>query len=342
LRAWGYKSMQSLLLNDSPVVSIGLDEQVVVGFITCDREGLATRTLPPFSFHVIRFTEEGQFISEHLVPTSSRNENSIQLLADGSVVIRAGDRLKLLSPTMELISDRDLWPENRGYLDLRPIVFVSPDRQHFLIHNLKHHDSSIELLYSSTLTAKLQCRFDEYDKPLGLSNRSLLYRTPYAPPTNKFVVAIPCSNIEYEYIRTDPGNSVAIVNEDLVLTNGPKITFLENSATKTRWQDSFDTHHEVIGDHIEVNADGSRIAVSVRFFVGENRFLDISGHLKGMKIVVYRCLDGKRLAEIPVNPPTPSEFGFSLSPSGDVVAVYADGQLNITKVAAGSEPPSAR
>src|SRR5580700_5833672 len=124
LSTWGYKATQhrDVLHLDSPIVSTGI-QRVAAGFVTRDRFGLATRANPPLTLHVIQFTDGGQFISEQLVPTSSWTENGLYFLADGSLLVRAGDRLKLFSSSMDLISDRDLWPANAGHMGTRQLVY---------------------------------------------------------------------------------------------------------------------------------------------------------------------------------------------------------------------------
>src|SRR5258707_4670930 len=84
LSAWGYKPVQfgDVLHLDLPIVSIGPDKQLVIGFPTHDRFGLATRTRPPLSLHIVRLTAHVQFVSDNLVSTSTWTVNRLYLLHD--------------------------------------------------------------------------------------------------------------------------------------------------------------------------------------------------------------------------------------------------------------------
>src|SRR5271165_207256 len=113
LREWGYRPPESptshfQLQLSSQIVSIGKEGGVVVGFVTRDRTGLATRDLPPLSLHVIRFATNGKFLSQGTIPTPSWHENAIFVGNGDNLLIRTGTRLYLFSSNMERLADKDL------------------------------------------------------------------------------------------------------------------------------------------------------------------------------------------------------------------------------------------
>src|SRR5271166_4676618 len=76
LRKWGYRVPEDASSRfqrqlSSQLISVGNHGEIAVGFVTRDRRGLATREVPPLSFHVVRFTRSGTFLSQLTIPTPS-------------------------------------------------------------------------------------------------------------------------------------------------------------------------------------------------------------------------------------------------------------------------------
>jgi hypothetical protein len=76
LHTWGYQPPVDVIkegfVQISPqIVAVAFNRDVYAGFVTHDSSGLSTRQTPGLSFHVIRFTKDGAFLSQKVFPTSS-------------------------------------------------------------------------------------------------------------------------------------------------------------------------------------------------------------------------------------------------------------------------------
>jgi hypothetical protein len=336
LRDWSYKprdGYKPVFQAYSPTVAIGPGGLVAVGFVTKDRTGLATRALPPLSFHIVEFNRQGEFLGQHVVPTSTWNQNGLYFGANGRLLVRTAEKLRLFSVQFELIAERDLKPNSSA---IRWEIFPLPDRSSLLVYSFQRQDTAIELLSSADLTSLKRCSFDPLHSILSVSDRLLLARL--SSPSNdpllqEIIVRQVCGDVEYKYSWHKEPSAAFLVGDTGLLLAGysSQIRFLSAPGTNSLWQDSFDKHDHVT-DHVEVSADGKIFAVAVKTFTGGNRSLDISSHLKRERVVVYRSGEGKRIKEVSVHLDAPSVFGFSLSSDGDLLAIVADENLDIIPI----------
>ena len=86
LREWGYKTPEDSSSHfqrqlSSQPISVTNHGETAVGFVTRDRRGLATRELPPLSFHILGFARSGKFISQLAIPTPSWHETLFSTVA---------------------------------------------------------------------------------------------------------------------------------------------------------------------------------------------------------------------------------------------------------------------
>jgi len=336
LREWGYRPPESATSHfqvqlPSQIVSIGKDGGVVVGFVTRDRTGLATRDLPPLSLHVIRFATNGKFLSQGTIPTPSWHENAIFVGNGDTLLIRTGTRLYLFSSNMERLADKDLSATPNSVLtDWR--IYPLPSRNSFLLYNYLRASTSIALLNWRDLRSIKECPYSPYDRVLAVSNKNILSIHPSLaknPLRRTVELSEICgpSNSSYSW-EGDPTNAALIDDGGLILAGGGSsiISVVDN---KVRWTEMFDKKFEIVSNHIEVSADGRLLAAAIKKLGGGNRLLDISRSLRSIKIIVYQADTGKRTVEVSVTPTPSSVFDFALSPEGDSLAVVSDGYVEI-------------
>jgi len=339
LRNWGYMprpNYQPVFQEYSPTVSAGQDGGVVIGFVTHDNTGLATRAHPPFSLHIIRFSSEGSFIDQHVIPSSSWEENGLFLTAEGNLLVRAGDKLRLFSKSMTLLTERELTPTKDSPIKSWEI-FPLPDRSAFLLYNFRRAETSIEILNSADLVQIKGCHYSPHQSIYSVSKRFILSWLP--SPSNDgalrtITISQPCGSIQYQVTwHGDPLGASLVGDDGLILAGtSPEVEFRTLEGARVLWKASFDKRHDEATDHVEASADGRILVVAVKTFAGGNRFLDISSHLRSERLVVYKSSNGERIKEVRVNPQAPSVFGFSLAPDGHILAIVADGTATIIRL----------
>lgn len=182
LREWLYQSpgnarerFQAQL--SSHIISVASTGEVLVGFVTRDRTGLATRALPPLSFHILRFAKNGNLLSQGTVPTASWYENAVFYGSKDTLLIRAGTKLYLFSLKMEQLAVKDLpLTPNSGMVDWK--VEPLPARDAFVLYNYRRADTSIALVSWTDLKPIRQCDYDPDGQLLSVSKRNLLSFRP--------------------------------------------------------------------------------------------------------------------------------------------------------------------
>jgi hypothetical protein len=337
LRKWGYKPRENkaILQQFSQFISVGAEGQVAVGFVTRERFGLATRALPPLSFHIIRFDRQGVVLDQHEFPTASWTENSIFFGPTGGLLVRTGEKVRLFSAKMELVTERALSPTKDSPI-ISWKISRSPDASNFLFYNFRREQTSIELVDSLNLALMSSCPFNPYDRVTSVSDQSISFEAP--SPANdhllrKTIVSKVCGPIQYEYTwHGEPLHAVLVADKGLLLAGtSSQIKFVGPGGKQVLWEDSFEKHHDQVTDNVQTSADGEILVVVVKTFSG-SRLLDSSLHLKRERLVVYRTGDGKRLKEIEVHPEAPLVFGFSLSSDGKTLAVLADENVHLISI----------
>ena len=336
LRDWGYQPPEGASSRfqrqlSAQFISVGNNAEMAVGFVTRDRTGLATRELPPLSFHVIRFTKFGKFRGQLTIPTSSWNENALFYGSDNSLLVRTGTKLTLLSPGMERIAERDLGV-TRDTVRINWKIYPLPSRAGFLLYNYRKSETSIALLNWNNLTPIKECPYSPDDRVLSVTSDDLLsfHPTRARNPLRRVVEGSAiCGDSMFSY-SWEGGPTAAILLEDnnLLLAGGSSsIRFVVRS--EVQWLDTFDKKSEVVSNNVQSTADGHIVAIAVKRFAGGSQFLDISRKLKAVRIIVYEAKNGKRVLEIPVQPTPSAEFDFAIGPMGDVLAIVSDGILQL-------------
>jgi hypothetical protein len=339
LRRWGYKPpdnassrFQSQL--SSQIISVGSNGEIVVGFVTRDRAGLATRDLPPLSLRVAEFARNGEFLSQLTFPTPSWNENSLFHGREGALLIRTGQKLILLSPSKAQVAEKEL-PTTRDSVLIDWKIYPLPNRTAFLLYNYRKSDTSIVLLRSDNLMPIRECPYQPSDRVLAVSNDDILsFHSSLAETPLRRVVEVNeiCGRSRFSYSWEGDATSAVLIDDDELLLVGGSSTVRLVVDGKIKWADGFDKKSDVLSDNVKTSSDGHFVAVAVRKFAGGSRFLDIPRNVKGVRIIVYEVSSGKKVLEVPVQLAPSSEFDFALSPTGDLLAIISDGVLEIVTV----------
>ncbi len=164
LTEWGCKprpNFRPVVQRYSQCISVGPGGRVAVGFVTRDRTGLATRTLPPLSLHVIQFGSEGAFLRQDIVPTSSWDDNSILFTARGDLLVRSGEKLRLFSAMILQMSEIELKTTTYSPI-ISWEIFPRADRSAVLLYNFRREETSLQLLNSVDLAPLKRCVYDPY------------------------------------------------------------------------------------------------------------------------------------------------------------------------------------
>jgi hypothetical protein len=335
LREWGYKSPEKprqvfLAQLSSHMISIAENGDVLVGFVTHDRTGLVTREIPALSFHVLRFTSGGAFLSQKTFPTASWHENAVLAGIDGNVLIRTGDKLRLFSADFESLAERELPPTPKGVF-LKWQIFPLGNRTAFVLYR----DSSIELVDWRGLKTIKNCAFNPFESLHSAAQKNLLSfhgSPPSDPLLRRVEVDEICGPAQFSYSWVGDPVDATLVNDDDIFLAGGGSTVRYVVKGQVQWKDAFDKKNDSVSDQVEVDGDGQLVAIAVKRFAGGSEGLDIAPKLKAASMVVYQVSSGRRILETRVEPPRPSQFGFALSPKGDVLAIMSDGFLEIIPI----------
>jgi hypothetical protein len=337
LKEWGYKPPENIsgeFYTEMPshLISIGVNGDTAVSFVTRDRLNLATRQIPPLSLHVVQFTANGKFLSQFLIPTPSWNENSVSLGSNGKYLLRTGDKLVLLSPNTEQLAEIGL-PTSQKSVRLFWHVFPFPDRSAALLYHQFSRDSIVSLLSWDDLKPIRECKLQGDDVTVeSVSNKNMLIKKFSRGLTRMFEIREICGAAQPAYTWQGDPLDATLTNDDNMLLAGFASVVRFVAGGKIEWADAFNKKSDMVDPHVEVGAGGRVLAVAVKTFVGGSRFLDIGPLLRSIKIVVYDAPTGKRVLEMPITPTPASMFDFALSPRGDILAVVSDGSLAIVKL----------
>lgn len=339
LREWGYKTPEDSSSHfqrqlSSQLISVTNHGETAVGFVTRDRRGLATRELPPLSFHILRFTRSGKFISQLTIPTPSWHENALFYGSHNTLLVRTGTKLSLLSPEMERVAERELSAIRDSAL-INWKIYPLPNRTGFVLHNYRESNTSIALLNWDDLKPIKECPFSQYDQVLSVSNNDILSFHPSradAPLRRAVEAGELCGRSQFSYSWEGGGAAATLIDDDSVVLGGGGSSVRLVVRDKVRWEETFDKNSDVVSDNIKSSADAHFVVIAVEKLAGGSQLLDIPRKLKALRVIVYEVKTGKKVSDIPLQSSSSSEFDFALSPAGDVLAIVSDGFLEIVPV----------
>lgn len=328
LRQWGYRApskptfTRGEIYQRSHLITVYKNGDVVIGFVAREGDTLADRAKPELTLHILTFDRKGSFLFEVNFPTTIREGNGIYAVASGNLLVR----------TPEAVT---LWSHERGVIATRPTpdpqtsVEISPDRETIL---LRTAGSTLQTLSARNLTALESCPYrDRWMGSMSDHNISIGSPQQYTEPHQHVRVDAICGPTQFEYGWSYPtGTAILLDDRRLIIDGHSIIELVEGGAI--RWRDSFGKGEYAL--EVESDETGDILAIAVPKEVGGSLLLDINGHLKVMKIFIYRAADGKRTAELVVeHPPRFFPFNFfALSPDGSVLAVLSDGFLQIAEI----------
>ena len=335
LAALGYKQPESkpaVLAIQPGMLTIGVDGITIVGFVTRRHTGhLATRDNPPFAFEVLRLARDGKLIDRRAFPTERLSENAFYSGSDGKLLVRTGLDLRLLSRDLETIAERKLsWTQQSTGIHWGVIPFL--DRSAFVLYDYGRDESTAELVSLDDLHVMKRCARNPFNEPTSALHDYLLAMLPSPardPLLRTAQVSEICGPVRYSYRwKGDPVDATLVSDDAMVLAGtAPVVKLVRHN--EVIWQDSFDHHSEVALEEVAESANGGMVAIGVKRLAGGSDMFDIPRHLKSVKVVVYRGEDGSRLKAVQINPAPVSTFSFALSPDGALLAIVADGRLEL-------------
>ncbi|MGH9615912.1 MAG: hypothetical protein ACRD28_04150 [Acidobacteriaceae bacterium] len=343
LRRWGYAPPSRPSNVGGPgeyggnphVLSFFSNGDLIVGFVTRVSDYLTTREHSLLTLNALTFTRDGVFRSKQKFQTTDWYDNDLFAGSGSDLLVRTGTDLNLYSPDGKLVVNRKLQDRDAK-------IQIVPNRRDFAVESSQLHPFQFvfTLLESHTLNLINRCYCTKCWF-LSISDHNVLIQ-PLGylyPAASRILVAQFCGPLQFRYEwRNEKGedaNQASLIDDNHFVLAGAgsaSIEFFNRGVLQ--WKDYFNRKHDQIDPQVTVDSKGDRFAVLVRTYVGGSKFFDIDGTLKSANIVVYSSASGKRLAEIPVDPPvdyvsSPHIFNFRLSPDGKTLAILLDGDLGI-------------
>jgi len=325
LRQWGYNAPPGPGISygefylPMPLVSVYKNGDVAAGFVTRGGATFGVRGRPTLVLHALRFDSQGNFLSRSKSPTMAWRGNGIFAVGGGDLLVRTPDALTLWSQQGTVLATRNL-------VDPYTSVEMSPNRETLL---LVRPGYDVHLLLAPELTSLKACT--DHESVHSISNGGLAIGFHGEP--NHVVVSEICgpAQFEYHWTRRNARGATLLDDRRFVIRGPSGIEAVDRDVPL--WHDFFGKSEIV--QELESDENGTILAVALSKYVGGSDLLDINGHLKTMRIIIYRTSDGRRLAQVVVEHPPriPSNF-FALSRDGSLLAILSDGFLQITALSA--------
>jgi hypothetical protein len=323
--------------NGTPVIAADQKGGVVVGFTLRQRTGLVTRDQPSLEFHILRLAPDGKAEVSVSLPTNAGGRTGIYLSDTDEIIARANDSLQLLQ-TSAANPEKPVWKillpcTNRCY------VTQSHSRHTLLLYTENSH-SPVTVLTLSERPTLQQCAdapesteasgdriypdqiTDEFAYSVGGVEA---YRWPLCDYKGRVELPLLAHGRwtvlnDKTFVRTTFDKHKDRSRLQVVSLNGK----LQFQPTLAKYE-SVDTFWEPISS----SEGGNRIAVDVVTIRGDNRALDISGHVTARRIAVYDIETARQVATLQVNPKHHYRFAFDLSPDGQRLAVWEDDTIRL-------------
>jgi hypothetical protein len=343
LRDFGWEPPEPLQLREVDTVSrraIVIDHkgQILVGFPVRERNGLVTREHPALSFHVVRFTPDGEVNLSFSLPTNGWRNNSIYLTDTDHIIVRANDSLQLLSR-----SDSNV--ENASWAMISPCalrcrIIQSPSRRTLLLDTWDVNPP-LTVLDLSQFPAARRCEKTRYT--MDSITDKFAYYSGMNRQLEHFTYRWPLCDYEQRVeLPIHILGSYAVLNDQFLITNiNEKADKYTNNHLHVI---SFDGHikfQQALEKHeswnnffgpIRSSEQANRIAVDIITERGGNQILDLSAHITARRIAVYDIDTGKELASIPVNPKHHYRYEFDFSPDGHRLAILEDDIVKVMDI----------
>lgn len=317
--------------------------RVLLGFAVREHDGLVTRDQPSIGYHVIRFGLDGRADLSLSLPTHVGAMNGIYLSDTDQIIVRANDSIQFLQG-----DDGNLQKGMWKTLCTQCNVSQSPTRRTLILHS-KNAEPPLSIVRFPSLSASQRCgkapqsikspedRIENYTASI---TDELAYFHNWEPGSGFFAYRWPLCDYEHRIeMPLKIGGSWRVLSDDAfvvfpysktgsqgleVLSSRGELKFqatlLKHESPKTGWPPP------------QGSEQANRLAVNVLTIRGENRVLDLGGHVTFSRIAVYDIELKKELASIPVNPKHRYNFEFSLSPDGHRLAILEDDTVKVFRL----------
>lgn len=321
------------------LVSIDHKGRVLVGFTARENLGLATRQLPGLSFHILRFTREGNVDLSLVLPTKDYFTTGLYLGSDDKIFARANDSLQVLLERDETAKERMTWQSlvpcprycyvNQSFSRRTLILRTSEKPSDFsnLTYTILDASSSPPRIVQTcsrmaNYAEKVTDRFAYWDGSEGRERFTRRFAFCDVGHPEEFSWTwgggfFPLSDDAFLLLGTDKDHLGVV---ELVGSDG-QVKFRQKMPKNDFPQYS-------IGFLATSDEGGDRFAFTVDTWRGGSRFFDFSGKLVARRVVVYDEA-GQQLASVPVSTTYHRDFDFSLSPDGHRLAILDKNVLTV-------------
>ena len=337
LQKYGWKPPDAIRLQETDVIerrSILVDHEnrILVSFVVRERNGLVTRDQPAFSFHIIRFSPDGQIDLNVSLPTNGWRTSSIYLSESDQIIARVNDSVKILRSAPQADSGRNFW-ETIAPCGLECRMLQSPSRRTIML-STSGDEPLLTVIDTSGLSKLTQCArtdqqahsiTDQFAYSIGARTEKT------AKPTIHFYRWPLC---DYEHVAEMPlhklGQITVLSDTSFVSDDGGDLE-LTSSDGQIEFREAMVNHESWDGFWVPIRSSerGDRIAVNIVTNRGGNRTLDISSHLTARRISVYDINVGKEVVSISVNARHRYRYEFDLGPDGHRLAILEDDVVRV-------------
>lgn len=327
--------------------------RAVVGYPAREGPDLARRENPKLSFHVLRFTPEGQLDLSVSLPTNNVPHNAVFLDAQDHIFAVANEMLQVLT------GDDQTPAQQRKWLPLTSCSWFSeycrirqsPTRRRLFIARCLDpaqrklcEDPSTSAYDTSSFEPQIISACSPGRGPTTDNFRYLSSSCGMEHSTRRY----PLCNSDSQQVLPIHDPVCAVLSDDLFAVdrlnkkNRWEVGVMAaTGAVKFRLQLPKHEAPALAIRYVKGDASGDRFAIIVDTFRGGNRTLDIGGHLSARRVVIYSSESGTQVFSLGVYPPVPSYgvalgiipgFTFDISPDGRVLAVLSEGVLQIARL----------
>ena len=318
-----------VVLKPTPLLTFTDESHLAAAYVSRDRTGLTTRQEPAYSLRVLMLDNRGQQIAEGAFPTQTTSTRGLFAGGSGKLLIFANGRLDLVSD--EFKSEKNVTLSDGA--QRRVTILPSGDRQTILTVKHEGAASLADLWNTESLEKISSCKLaGTWEIPNSLLNDQgarLLPDTASDPETREVAVGKVCGERNVIYSWHGNPEFPAIVTAKTIVLAGDYSHFRIIHVGEGAVKEEHFGKHDFVDAEIRRSADGAIFAVAIKKFSGGSSFFDISPHLSGLRIVVFKSQGLSRIAEIRV-PDTPkNRFDFAVSPKGSRIAILTDDYLQV-------------
>ncbi len=326
----------------SQPITIDHEGRILIGFTVREREELATRQRPGFSYHILRFTPDRKVDLSLAVPTNNIHDNGVYLDQADDVIVRANDILQMLRKGDE--------PRDGKYNDWESLSACGPRcsiAQSFSRDTLQvlNPDTNppIAILQGVPPHLVKSCQRYPSDSNPRLTDVFAYWQEGGAWPTPPPVLyRWPLCDYEHRSeVRISSGvfGSIFPLNDQSVVVSGAeRIEQKESSRAmigiiSTDGSAKFRVQlpaHDQPENWVQGDERGDRFVISIATWHGGSRWLDISGKRVARRIVVYETGTGKEGGSFAVTPH--ALIDLAMSPDGHRVAVLSNDTVTIADI----------